>query len=259
VNNLLSNAVKYSPPGGTVYLTCAPGDTGKDEVVISVRDHGPGIPADAQDRLFTKFYRVDSSSTRQVGGTGLGLAIAKAIVEQHGGRIWVDSAPGAGSTFSFALPVAAGVGGTAPAPAGRRRRGSRKEIGAAAMAMILVVDDEPDVVEIVRFRLERDGHTIVSAADGPTGLVTAFTRSPDLVILDVMMPGIDGFEVLRRMKNDPRTAHTPVIMLTAKADFSSVAQGWNMDVDNYVTKPFEVDELSNIVKNVLTYRGKIAA
>jgi len=127
------------------------------------------------------------------------------------------------------------------------------------MATILVVDDEPDVVEIVRFRLERDGHTIVSAADGPTGLVTAFTRSPDLVILDVMMPGIDGFEVLRRMKNDPRTAHTPVIMLTAKADFSSVAQGWNMDVDNYVTKPFEVDELSNIVKNVLTYRGKIAA
>jgi DNA-binding response OmpR family regulator len=127
------------------------------------------------------------------------------------------------------------------------------------MATILVVDDEPDVVEIVRFRLERDGHTVVSAADGPTGLVSAFTRSPDLVILDVMMPGIDGFEVLRRMKNDARTAHTPVIMLTAKADFSSVAQGWNMDVDNYVTKPFEVDELAAIVKNVLTYRGKIAA
>ena len=127
------------------------------------------------------------------------------------------------------------------------------------MATILVVDDEPDVVEIVRFRLEREGHAVISAADGPTGLVTAFTRNPDLVILDVMMPGIDGFEVLRRMKNDSRTAHTPVIMLTAKADFSSVAQGWNMDVDNYITKPFEVDELAMIVKNVLTYRGKIAA
>ena len=126
------------------------------------------------------------------------------------------------------------------------------------MATILVVDDEPDVVEIVRFRLERDGHTIISAADGPTGLVTAFTRHPDLVILDVMMPGIDGFEVLRRMKNDARTSHTPVIMLTAKADFSSVAKGWNMDVDNYVTKPFEVDELAETVKNVLTYRGKLA-
>ena len=127
------------------------------------------------------------------------------------------------------------------------------------MATILVVDDEPDVVEIVRDRLEREGHSVVSAADGPTGLVAAFTRRPDLVILDVMMPGIDGFEVLRRMKNDARTAHTPVIMLTAKSDFSSVAKGWNMDVDNYVTKPFVVDELAETVKNVLTYRGKMAA
>lgn len=127
------------------------------------------------------------------------------------------------------------------------------------MAAILVVDDEPDLVEIVRFRLERDGHTVISAADGTTGLMSAFTHNPDLVILDVMMPGIDGFEVLRRMKNDPRTAHTPVIMLTAKADFSSVAKGWNMDVDNYVTKPFDVDELAETVRNVLTYRGKISA
>ena len=126
------------------------------------------------------------------------------------------------------------------------------------MATILVVDDEPDVVEIVRFRLERDGHTILSAGDGPMGLVSAYTRHPDLIILDVMMPGIDGFEVLRRMKNDSRTAHTPVIMLTAKADFSSIAKGWNMDVDNYVTKPFNVDELSETVKNVLVFRGKVA-
>ena len=127
------------------------------------------------------------------------------------------------------------------------------------MATILVVDDEPDVVEIVRFRLERDGHTILSAADGPTGLVNAFTRHPDLVILDVMMPGIDGFEVAFQMKNNPRAANIPVIMLTAKADFSSVAQGWNMDVDNYVTKPFEVDDLAETVKNVLTFRGKLAS
>ena len=126
------------------------------------------------------------------------------------------------------------------------------------MAAILVVDDEPDVVEIVRVRLEREGHSVASAADGPTGLMSAFVRQPDLVILDVMMPGIDGFEVLRRMKNDARTARTPVILLTARTDFSSVARGWNMDVDNYVTKPFEVDELAETVRNVLTYRGKIS-
>ena len=127
------------------------------------------------------------------------------------------------------------------------------------MATILIVDDEPDVVEIVRFRLERDGHSVITAADGQTGLMTALTRSPDLVILDVMMPGIDGFEVLRRMKNDERTADTPVIMLTAKTDFPSVAQGWNMDVDNYVTKPFDVNELGKAVADVLTYRGKMNA
>ena len=127
------------------------------------------------------------------------------------------------------------------------------------MATILVVDDEPDLVELVRFRLERDGHTIISAADGPTGLMAALDRHPDLVILDVMMPGLDGFEVVRRMKNDARTANTPVILLTARADFGSVAQGWNMDVDNYVTKPFAVDELAQTVQNVLAYRGKIQA
>ena len=127
------------------------------------------------------------------------------------------------------------------------------------MAKILVVDDEPDVVEIVRFRLERDGHTVTTAPDGTAGLSRAIVDNPDLVILDVMMPGIDGFEVAFQMKNNPRTANTPVIMLTAKSDFSSISKGWGMDVDNYVTKPFNVDELAQTVRNVLIYRGKIQA
>ena len=125
------------------------------------------------------------------------------------------------------------------------------------MATILVVDDEPDVVEIVSFRLKRDGHTILSANDGPSGLESAIRNNPDLVILDVMMPGFDGFEVLYQMQHHPKTEKTPVIMLTAKTDFSSIAKGWNMDVDNYITKPFNVDELAETVKNVLVYRGKL--
>lgn len=108
VNNLLSNAVKYSPSGAVVALACV---AQNGEVVVTVRDEGPGIPLEAQGRLFQRFYRVDGSSTRLVGGTGLGLAIAKAIVEQHGGKIWVESRPGEGSTFGFAVPqlTAAGV------------------------------------------------------------------------------------------------------------------------------------------------------
>ena len=124
------------------------------------------------------------------------------------------------------------------------------------MATILVVDDEPDVVEIVRFRLEKEGHNIITASDGQSGLVLAFGAHPDLIILDVMMPGIDGFEVLFQLKNNPRTLNTPVIMLTAKTDLSSISKGWGMDVDNYVTKPFNVDELAKTVKNVLIFRGK---
>lgn len=127
------------------------------------------------------------------------------------------------------------------------------------MAKILVVDDEPDVVEIVRLRLEQDGYTILTAGDGKAGLQSARDNKPDLVILDVMMPGLDGFEVAYQMKNDPTTANLPIVMLTARADFGSIAKGWNLDVDNYVTKPFKLDELSDTVKSVLIYRGKMQA
>jgi len=127
------------------------------------------------------------------------------------------------------------------------------------MAKILVVDDEPDVVEIVRLRLEQDGHTILTAGDGKAGLQSAQDNKPDLMILDVMMPGLDGFEVAYQMKNNPPTANLPIVMLTARADFGSIAKGWNLDVDNYVTKPFKLDELADTVKSVLIYRGKLQA
>jgi DNA-binding response OmpR family regulator len=126
------------------------------------------------------------------------------------------------------------------------------------MAKILVVDDEPDVVEIVKFRLEKDGHTVLTAPNGEQGLASAIGNSPDLVILDVMMPGIDGFEVAYQMKNNPRTKDMPVVMLTAKTDLGSISKGWGMDVDNYVTKPFNVDELAKTVKAVLVYRGRLS-
>jgi two-component system, OmpR family, alkaline phosphatase synthesis response regulator PhoP len=115
------------------------------------------------------------------------------------------------------------------------------------------------VVEIVRLRLEQDGHTILAAGDGRVGLQSAFENKPDLLILDVMMPGLDGFEVAYQMKNNPLTANTPIVMLTARADFGSIAKGWNLDVDNYVTKPFKLDELADTVKSVLIYRGKLQA
>lgn len=119
------------------------------------------------------------------------------------------------------------------------------------MATILVVDDEADVIQIVRILLEKEAHTVLSAPDGQTGLMIALTRQPDLVILDLMMPGIDGFEVLRLMKGEKRMANIPVIMLTARSDYSAKAQAWESYAEAYVTKPFDVDELAEAVRDVL--------
>lgn len=125
------------------------------------------------------------------------------------------------------------------------------------MATILVIDDEPDVIEVVSVALEKGGHTILTAPDGQTGLMLTLTRQPDLVILDVMMPGIDGFEVLRRMKSEPRMANTPVLMLTARTDYSSKARAWEEYAQNYLTKPFDVDELAEAVNSMLEERSQL--
>ncbi len=131
------------------------------------------------------------------------------------------------------------------------------------MATILVVDDEPDLVEIVRYRLERDGHTVLTADDGESGLARVLADEPDLIVLDVMMPGVDGFEVLRRLKRERPFAAvgaaTPVILLTARADFAAMSQGWEEYADEYMTKPFNLDELARTVQNLLSGSGKIHA
>ncbi|MCC6442676.1 MAG: response regulator [Armatimonadetes bacterium] len=121
---------------------------------------------------------------------------------------------------------------------------------------VLVVDDEPDVVEMVSFRLRKEGYEVISAHDGPSGVAVALAKLPDLIILDVMMPGIDGFQVFDRLKADQRTANIPVVMLTAKADSPSVAKGWMQGVDSYITKPFDVEDLVKSIKGVLAFYGK---
>lgn len=119
------------------------------------------------------------------------------------------------------------------------------------MARILVVDDEPDVVDIVSIRLERDGHTVLGAADGRAGLDMAMHEKPDLIILDLMMPGLDGYEVLYQMRHNPITEDASVILLTARSDFPSIYKGWDKGADNYVTKPFDVDRLAEMVQQAL--------
>ncbi len=242
VTNLLSNAIKFSPEGQRVLVG---GDQIEDEVVIRIRDWGRGIPPAEIPHLFKKFQQLDSSAIREVGGTGLGLAISKGIVEEHGGKIWVDSELGVGSCFVFHLPVA-----TAPA-----RREVRPTSGLSVPAAgeskkkrILVVDDESDIRYILRQHLERLGHEVVEAQSGLEAIEKVRALHPDLVTLDVMMPDMDGFDVMAVLKQGEETRTIPVIFLSVVQD---EAKGFRLGATDYITKPIDPDRLLRAIGRVL--------
>ncbi len=197
--NLLSNAIKFSEPATAVHISAV--QDGR-EIRISVRDQGPGISADQLRHIFEKFHRVDNASTRKTGGTGLGLAICKAIVDEHEGRIWVESEVGKGSTFSFSLPVEPGVA-ELPLHA------------AAGGRTVLVVDDGADVRWIVGFIMDRAGYNVRTAPDGKEAYRMIMEEKPDLLILDLLMPHLDGFQLVHLLRQKSGTTRIPMIVLTA--------------------------------------------
>jgi len=204
VTNLLSNAIKFSPERGRVEVG-ARGAGG--QVEIWVTDHGQGIAPEDVGRLFKKFQQLDGRTVRAVSGTGLGLAICRGIVEEHGGRIGVESQPGQGATFTVRLPVPGVVGATPrvelPAP------------GAELAPLVLVVDDEPDVRALLRDMLNTAGIRVIEAGRVLEGVEMARQRQPDVITMDLMLPDLDGFEAIRLLREQPETRDTPVVVLSA--------------------------------------------
>ncbi|HWI66073.1 MAG TPA: ATP-binding protein, partial [Symbiobacteriaceae bacterium] len=182
--NLLSNAIKFSEVHSRVLVSA---DLEDGMISVRVQDQGPGIPPDHLGQIFEKFHRVDNASTRKTGGTGLGLAICKAIVEEHGGRIWVESEVGTGSAFTFTLPAESAP----PEPQMPVALGSKT---------VLVVDDDPDIVKLIMLSLEQEGFHTLGATSGEQALEIARTRRVDAITLDLLMPGMHGLEVARRLK-----------------------------------------------------------
>ncbi|MFP3940020.1 MAG: two-component regulator propeller domain-containing protein [Thermoanaerobaculia bacterium] len=278
LGNLLSNAIKFVPAGGTVELCLEAAD---EEVVLSVTDDGPGVPADAVPRIFERFFQLDATGVRAAEGMGIGLAMARELARLHGGEIEVASEPGEGSRFTvrwprfrrdaapepveepthdpLEVPVDEPVPGPAPTTGGPGVAEPRHPTGDPATPAdqgrktVLVVDDNADVRTFVRGVLEPEWK-VLEAADGGAALATARRALPDLVLADVTMPEMDGFELARRLRNDPETGIVPIVFLTARAEERDLVEGFEAGGDQYVTKPFSPDVLRARVSGIFEQR-----
>ena len=260
VLNLLSNAFKYTLEGQiALHLSAEPG-----QAVLRVQDTGVGIPDAELPRLFERFHRVAGSRGRTFEGTGIGLSLIRELVGLHGGTIDVASTPGEGSTFTVRIPlgkdhlpaehVAHATGGRAVSGAVAEsflaeatqllpQSSSRTEaVFSGKKAHVLVVDDNADMRAYIQ-RLLEPHYRVSLAPDGQTALWLVAEHRPDLVLSDVMMPVMDGFELLKTLKADPQTARTPVVLLSARAGEEATIEGYEAGADDYLVKPFSANEL----------------
>ena len=249
VVNLLSNAVKFTDRGS---VTCRAAMR-NGEVVVSVADTGIGIAAQDHAAVFEQFRQVGDTLTDKPKGTGLGLPISKEIIEHHGGRIWLESEVGKGSTFSFALPVTKASAGK-PLQFDDLVRKLKEQMAQSQLniksgtATILIVDDEEAIRSLLRQELTEAGYAVDEAPNGREALERVRANKPDLIILDIMMPEINGFDVAAILKNDPQTMDIPIIVLSIVQD---KARGYRIGVDRYLTKPIDTTLLFSEVGHLL--------
>ncbi len=288
ISNLLSNAFKFTPEGGnvTISVRLLPA---KDQrltspisindkqlpklktLELSVKDNGMGIPKDQLAKVFDRFYQTDNSHTGKPEGSGIGLALVRELVELHAGEIVVESESGEGTCFTVRLPLAvADLEETVIAEntldksqqslasfedGGYELRNSSEPVS-EGVPLILIVEDNADIRHFIRENLHPE-YKVIEAADGEAGYSLALEHIPDLILSDVMMPKMDGVELCRKLKEDKRTDHIPVILLTAKASGESKIEGLETGADDYIIKPFEASELLVRIKNLIEGRRKL--
>jgi signal transduction histidine kinase/CheY-like chemotaxis protein len=226
VLNLLSNAVKFTPDGGSVDVSAALVD---GHAQVTVRDTGIGIEEGDHERIFEAFQRGGREAPSE--GTGLGLTLSKRIVELHGGRIWMTSRPGEGSTFAFAVPVR---------PQEVAKEAAVEVAAERDMETVLVVEDDPHSAELLSVYLEGAGYRIAHARDGAEGLELARRLRPRAVVLDILLPRLDGWDLLARLKADPATADAPVVVVSM---LDERGKGLALGAVEYLVKPVAREEL----------------
>jgi CheY-like chemotaxis protein/anti-sigma regulatory factor (Ser/Thr protein kinase) len=260
LSNLISNAIKFAEPGDEVSIKLGAATIAADSLVtVSVRDTGPGIAEEELPRIFGRFEQVDSSMRRRHEGTGIGLAVAKELVELHGGEITVKSELGTGTTFTIRIPVEIAKvelpdsGDGESTVVDRNEEDPHRPLPNDTNPVLVLVEDNRDVREYLRVHLAAD-YVIVEADDGEAGLRAIREHHPDLILTDVMMPRMDGYEMCRLLKADDEFSDIPIVMLTAKVDESSTVEGIESGADVYISKPFKITELKARLANLVSTR-----
>jgi signal transduction histidine kinase/CheY-like chemotaxis protein/AraC-like DNA-binding protein len=271
LTNLLANALKFTASGGQVRLHVSPVLAASELVAVQfeLADSGIGIAADVLPHIFDRFYQADTSSTRAYGGTGIGLSLVKELVDLLGGTLLVTSEPSVGTTFRLALPVQPVT--EIPLPTWTHPEPDRialpmspmlattmkPDAGSESRPCLLIVEDNDELRALLAGELATD-YQIMQAADGEEGWALIQTELPDMVLTDVMMPGMDGYELTRHIKSNPDTDHIAVVMLTARAAQPSRIEGLQRGADEYLTKPFSVAELHLRLHNMVSRQQKLA-
>jgi CheY-like chemotaxis protein len=262
--NLLTNAAKYTPDGGRIEVWCEHGGPGAPEtnhVQVGVRDNGMGIDKELLPRIFDLFTQADRSLARSAGGLGIGLSLAHRIVDMHGGTIEAHSPPEGASPLP--LPKGAGVSAygpgsefivklpsIAPPPEMERSQEPANECGVRPEALrVLVVDDNIDLVTMLATSLRQKGYSVKSAHDGPAGLKVAQEWSPNVVLLDIGLPGLDGYEVVRRIRSapEPDLQKARLIALTGYGRDVDIHRAREAGFDAHVVKPYDFNELEKLM------------
>lgn len=274
VSNLLSNAFKFTPVNGTVrfVMKISAETVDRPEIEVTINDSGPGMAAEQLKNIFDRFFSIESHHEKEAIGTGIGLALTKEFLTLLHGTIEVKSTPGGGSEFMVRIPLGKNHlkddEFTLISKEKEQGRDFHKETvisqawGKIKFSIhdekdsILIIEDNTDLRTFIRENLT-DDYNVLESEDGIMGLNLAMTMIPDIIITDVMMPGIDGVTLCSRLKSDERTSHIPVIMLTAKSTQEDKITGLKTGADDYIVKPFNMEELEIKIANLFKQRDRL--
>jgi signal transduction histidine kinase/ligand-binding sensor domain-containing protein/DNA-binding response OmpR family regulator len=268
--NLLSNAIKYTKSGGSISIKSL--RTNKNELRIEVKDTGIGIPKDKLESIFERYNRVLDENSEQITGAGIGLSLVKALVESHQGTIEIKSKPNLGTSISVYLPIIGEVEHTALMLHSDDEIIAMELMSLTSQAQtvvdvspssddktrdknntVLVIEDNQDMRAYIVDSI-KDRYQVITAQNGEEGLILAISEIPDIIISDVMMPKMDGYKLTRELRKNQLTSHIPIILLTARGDRESRLKGWHEKADEYLTKPFDTEELIIRLNNLLEIR-----